>query len=158
MEKELGITLVGFLSMGHDSIRSTPPPLPLPTSGLLDDVELRWALSSTSKQLEENVDRFLCPVLLKVGSPHEAVRAKVMQMLSNINVRIKSDQELRLPVSLLFDQLLNPQVPAIVKNFTMIYLDMGFTRLPLEVCPFTPPPLAILPQLRCVLFYSSRTN
>lgn len=80
-------------------------------------------------------------MLLKLASPHESVRAKVMQMLSNINVRIKSDQVLRLPVSAIFEQLLSPQVQAIVKNFTIIYLDMGYSRLPLEE------KLVLLPKL-----------
>ena len=119
--------------------------------------------------------RFLCPVLLKLASPHEGVRGKVcgfiffpfffqgnlaqspfvvvcyirdfgrdfqvMQMLSNINVRVKSDQVLKLPVTALYDQLLNPQISAIVKNFSVIYLDMGYVRLPLEE------KLALLPKL-----------
>ena len=108
--------------------------------------------------------RFLCPVLLKLASPHEGVRGKVcgfiyfpfvvvcyirdfgrdfqvMQMLSNINVRVKSDQVLKLPVTALYEQLLNPQISAIVKNFSIIYLDMGYVRLPLEE------KLALLPKL-----------
>lgn len=44
---------------------------------LLDNVELRFALADTDAQLEKTLNTFLCPVLLKLASPTEAVRSKV---------------------------------------------------------------------------------
>jgi len=48
-----------------------------PLAELLDNVELRFALAETDAQLEKTLATFLCPVLLKLASPVEAVRAKV---------------------------------------------------------------------------------
>ena len=44
---------------------------------LLDNVELRFALADSDAQLEKTLNTFLCPVLLKLASPAENVRAKV---------------------------------------------------------------------------------
>lgn len=49
----------------------------LPLIELLDNVELRFALADTDAQLEKTLNTFLCPVLLKLASPTEAVRSKV---------------------------------------------------------------------------------
>lgn len=44
---------------------------------LLDNVELRFALAESDAQLEKTLNTFLCPMLLKLASPAENVRAKV---------------------------------------------------------------------------------
>jgi hypothetical protein len=44
---------------------------------LLDNVELRFALAESDVQLEKTLNTFLCPMLLKLASPAENVRAKV---------------------------------------------------------------------------------
>jgi hypothetical protein len=36
----------------------------------------------------------------------------------------------------LLDQYIDPEIPAMVKNFNIIYLEMGFSRAPLEVCAY----------------------
>lgn len=60
-------------------------------------------------------------------------RNKVLEILAHINKRVKPQPSILLPVKDLLDQYLDPEVPAIVKNFSIIYLEMGFYRLPLEV-------------------------
>ena len=43
---------------------------------------MRFALAETDPQLEKTLNTFLCPILLKLASPVEAVRSKV-PFLSN---------------------------------------------------------------------------
>ena len=50
MEKEIGNSILALCLFLQDPNLSFSPEL-------LENVELRWALSETSKQLEENVDR-----------------------------------------------------------------------------------------------------
>lgn len=44
---------------------------------LLERVFLRVASAETDDQLEKSVKTFLCPLLLKVASPHQEVKNKV---------------------------------------------------------------------------------
>lgn len=44
---------------------------------LLERVFLRVASAETDDQLEKTVKTFLCPLLLKVASPHQEVKNKV---------------------------------------------------------------------------------
>ncbi|CAO3688224.1 unnamed protein product [Rhizopus microsporus] len=48
---------------------------------LLENVELKLALSTTDAQLEKNIQLFLPPVLLKLASTDAAVKQKVMTIL-----------------------------------------------------------------------------
>ncbi|KAG0347308.1 hypothetical protein BG005_000251 [Podila minutissima] len=98
---------------------------------LLDNVELRFALADTDAQLEKTLNTFLCPVLLKLASPTEAVRSKVVGILTHVNKRVRPKPAIQLPVASLLQQFTtNPSV--MVKNFTLIYIEMGFERIPLE--------------------------
>ncbi|ORX62567.1 ARM repeat-containing protein [Hesseltinella vesiculosa] len=99
---------------------------------LLEKVELKLAMSSTDDQLQRTVSTFLPPVLLKLASPHEQTRKKVMELLAHINKRVKSNQAIELPFDVLLDQYCDPQISAFVKNFTIIYLDMGMKRFDAE--------------------------
>lgn len=45
---------------------------------LLENVELRFALADTNERFEKSVGTFLVPVLVKLDSPHDAVRNKVL--------------------------------------------------------------------------------
>ncbi|KAF9430239.1 hypothetical protein BGZ94_007776 [Podila epigama] len=94
---------------------------------LLDNVELRFALAETDAQLEKTLKTFLCPVLLKLASPVEAI----IGILTHINKRVRSKSAVQLPVDALLQQFSTNDV-AMVRNFTLIYIEMGFERLPLE--------------------------
>ncbi|KAI1309120.1 hypothetical protein EDD11_004131 [Mortierella claussenii] len=107
---------------------------------LLDNVELRFALAETDAQLEKTLNTFLCPVLLKLASPAENIRAKVVGILTHINKRVRPKPAIKLPVSPLLLQFTS-STSVLVKNFTLIYIEMGFERIPLE------DRLAALPQL-----------
>ena len=55
--------------------------------------------AETDEQLETVIKKFLCPVLLKLSSPEENVRKKVMELLVHFNKRVKSRPNLQLPVA-----------------------------------------------------------
>lgn len=55
---------------------------------LLERVLFRLGTAETDEQLEATVIKFLTPVLLKITSPHEAVRCKVNDN-GNSFIRIK---------------------------------------------------------------------
>ncbi|KAF9401765.1 hypothetical protein BGX21_000669 [Mortierella sp. AD011] len=107
---------------------------------LLDNVELRFALAETDPQLEKTLNTFLCPILLKLASPVEVVRSKVIAILTHINKRVRPKPDISLPVTALLQQF-STNTSVLVKNFTLIYIEIGFERISLE------DKLTALPQL-----------
>lgn len=77
-------------------------------TALLERVFLRVGSAETDEQLENTVDKFLCPVLLKLASTEENVRKKVMELLVHINKRVKSRPNLQLPVADLMNLYQDP--------------------------------------------------
>ncbi|KAF9112407.1 hypothetical protein BGX27_003449 [Mortierella sp. AM989] len=71
---------------------------------LLENVEMRFAIAESDSQLEKTVNTFLCPVLLKLASPAENVRSKVIAILTHINKRVRPKPEIKLPVTALLQQ------------------------------------------------------
>ena len=96
---------------------------------LLERVFMRLGSTSTDDQLEEFTKKFLTPVLLKLASPNEDIKKKVLELLAQINRLLKSRECVQLPVEGLFLQYQDPQCTQFVRNFTILYLKMGFTRL-----------------------------
>ncbi|CAG8760942.1 15425_t:CDS:2, partial [Racocetra persica] len=98
---------------------------------LLEKVEFRLALAETDAQLEKILDAFLSPILLKLASSHEVVRTKVMSVLTHINKRTRSKNDIKLPLNPLLDLVCTDKVTqsAFVKNFAIIYLEMAYFRL-----------------------------
>jgi proteasome component ECM29 len=66
--------------------------------------------------------------LLKLASTDAAVKQKVMTILSHVNKRVKTNNNIKLPFDALLAQFTNSQVSAFVKNFTLIYLEMSASR------------------------------
>lgn len=71
------------------------PPLKITTMAeaelsLINKVDLRIALADTDAKLTSQLDVFLPPLILKLASPHTAVRTKVIGICQHINTRIKS--------------------------------------------------------------------
>uniref|UniRef100_A0A8C0J6E6 Ecm29 proteasome adaptor and scaffold n=1 Tax=Chelonoidis abingdonii TaxID=106734 RepID=A0A8C0J6E6_CHEAB len=83
-------------------------------------------------QLQNIILKFLPPVLLKLSSTQEGVRKKVMELLVHLNKRIKSRPKIQLPVETLLVQYQDPAAVSFVTNFTIIYVKMGYPRLPVE--------------------------
>ncbi|XP_063311357.1 proteasome adapter and scaffold protein ECM29 [Pelobates fuscus] len=98
----------------------------------LERVFLRLGHAETDEQLQSIISKFLPPVLLKLSSAQEGVRKKVMELLVHLNKRIKSRPKIQLPVETLLVQYQDPAAVSFVTNFTIIYIKMGFPRLPIE--------------------------
>ncbi|CAO3594598.1 unnamed protein product [Absidia cylindrospora] len=96
---------------------------------LLENVELKLAMCNTDAQLEKTIGVFLPPVLLKLSSPHEQTRKKVMDILSHINKRTKFNENVKLPFDSLLAQFSDDKISTFVKNFTIIYLDLSVKRM-----------------------------
>ena len=94
----------------------------------------------------------LSGLLLKVGSADAAVRTRTLGILSHVNKRLKACPTVQLPVAELVRQLwvargwpslereyanatatAKNTAVAMVKNVTLVYLEMGLPRAPLEV-------------------------
>ncbi|KAI4699729.1 hypothetical protein J4E81_004757 [Alternaria sp. BMP 2799] len=95
---------------------------------LVGKVEMRIALASSEKKLEELLKVYLSPLLLKLGSDSVAVRNKVISICQHINTRIKS-QDIKLPVSALLKQYKeNPDI-SLIRHFDILYIQQGISRL-----------------------------
>uniref|UniRef100_A0A8C5X4T0 Ecm29 proteasome adaptor and scaffold n=1 Tax=Malurus cyaneus samueli TaxID=2593467 RepID=A0A8C5X4T0_9PASS len=101
-------------------------------SNQLERVFLRLGHAETDEQLQNIISKFLPPVLLKLSSTQEGVRKKVMELLVHLNKRIKSRPKIQLPVETLLVQYQDPSAVSFVTNFTIIYVKMGYPRLPVE--------------------------
>ncbi|XP_039184910.1 proteasome adapter and scaffold protein ECM29 isoform X2 [Crotalus tigris] len=101
-------------------------------SDQLERVFLRLGHAETDEQLQNIISKFLPPVLLKLSSTQEGVRKKVMELLVHLNKRIKSRPKIQLPVETLLVQYQDPSAVSFVTNFTIIYVKMGYPRLPVE--------------------------
>ncbi|KAG6456419.1 hypothetical protein O3G_MSEX009728 [Manduca sexta] len=97
---------------------------------LLDRVFLRLGNADTDEQLEGCLGRFLPPVILKLSSPHEQVRTKVMELLVHVNKRVKCRTSVQLPVQTLLQLYKDPISNSFIINFSIIYITLGFPRLP----------------------------
>jgi proteasome component ECM29 len=89
---------------------------------------LRLGSANTDEQLENTVNKFLAPVLLKITSPHEPVRRKVMEILTHINKRLKSLPQIIISLEPLLKQYQDSE-SSFLLNFAIIYITMGFPRL-----------------------------
>ena len=98
---------------------------------LLERVLLKLGLSDTDEQLEQQLNKFLGPVLLKIVSPSEEVRKKVMEILTHVNKRLKSRPEVKLdlvPILKHYQESSN----SFLINFAIIYITIGFPRLDIQ--------------------------
>lgn len=80
------------------------------------------------EQLEQQLNKFLGPVLLKITSPSEDVRKKVMEILTHVNKRLKSRSEVKIdlvPILKHYQESSN----SFLINFAIIYITLGYPRL-----------------------------
>ncbi|KAH8402377.1 hypothetical protein KR009_011602, partial [Drosophila setifemur] len=105
---------------------------------LLERVLLRLGNADSDDKLEATVGKFLAPVILKMNSPHTSVRTKasgglkVVEVLTHIKRRLSSRGQVQIPVEALLDQYAAEDSSMFLKNFAIIFIAMGFPRLPLE--------------------------
>ena len=98
----------------------------------VDEVLFKIAMSNTDEALVSALKKHLAPTLIKLSSQNEAVRKKVMELLVHVNKRVKNNDNVQLPMEALLQQYCDPSASSFVINFTIIYLKMGFPRLPLD--------------------------
>ncbi|XP_030379976.1 proteasome-associated protein ECM29 homolog [Scaptodrosophila lebanonensis] len=99
---------------------------------LLERVLLRLGCAETDEKLESTVAKFLPPVILKINSPHELVRTKVVEVLTHIKRRLTSRGQVKIPVEELLNLYGAPESTTFLKNFAIIFIAMGYSRLPLD--------------------------
>uniref|UniRef100_A0A1I8PQ69 Proteasome-associated protein ECM29 homolog n=1 Tax=Stomoxys calcitrans TaxID=35570 RepID=A0A1I8PQ69_STOCA len=99
---------------------------------LLERVLLRLGCADTDDKLEACVGRFLTPVILKITSPHDTVRNKVVEVLTHIKRRLSSRPLVQIPVEALIDQYKASANSPFLQNFAIIFITMGYPRLNLE--------------------------
>ncbi|CRK95076.1 CLUMA_CG008554, isoform A [Clunio marinus] len=98
---------------------------------LLERVLLKLGLADTDEQLEMQLNKFLGPVLLKIVSPSEDVRKKVMEILTHVNKRLKSRGEVKLDLIPLLKHYQESSNSFLI-NFAIIYITLGFPRLDIQ--------------------------
>ncbi|XP_050090264.1 proteasome-associated protein ECM29 homolog [Anopheles aquasalis] len=98
---------------------------------LLERVLLRLGYADTDEQLQTTITKFLTPVLIKITSPNENVRKKVMEILTHINKRLKSRNQIQIPLAPLLTQYQQANSLFLI-NFAIIYITMGFPRMTVE--------------------------
>ncbi|KAF2280667.1 ARM repeat-containing protein [Westerdykella ornata] len=96
---------------------------------LVGSVEFRIAAASTDRKLEQLLDKFLAPLLLKLASEHLAVRNKVISVCQHINKRILPPQEIKLPVRKLLVQFKEHSHVPLIRHFDILYIQQGIARL-----------------------------
>ncbi|TPX39274.1 hypothetical protein SeLEV6574_g07344 [Synchytrium endobioticum] len=95
---------------------------------LLEAVEFRFALADTAAKFQDQIMIYLAPVLLKLDSPHASVKTMVTTICGHVNKRLKSDPSINIPLSAILDLWTSTTVTNFVRNFALIYLEIGFAR------------------------------
>ena len=90
------------------------------------------ATTETDEALGRVLNKHLASCLVKLSSSEESVRKKVMELLVHVNKRVKNNENVQLPIEALLQQYQDPSVSSFVTNFTIIYIKMGFPRMPLD--------------------------
>lgn len=96
---------------------------------LIDKVELRIALADSDSKLQNTLNTYLPPLLLKLGSEYAASRNKVIAICQHVNTRIKP-RNIHLPVEALLNQFRDHPNSSLIRHFDLLYVQLGFTRLP----------------------------
>ncbi|KAK6350845.1 proteasome component M29, variant 2 [Orbilia javanica] len=105
---------------------------------LLKNVENRIVFAQNDAALQTILKTFLCPMLLKLESPHAAVREKTISICQHVNTRVKPSG-IQLPVAALLTQFQSPNSGLLLKNFDLMYIQRGLERVPAdELKPLLP--------------------
>ncbi|CAK0785632.1 hypothetical protein CVIRNUC_008843 [Coccomyxa viridis] len=93
----------------------------------LDRVLTRLALTEES-HLEQVLSRLMPIVIGQLKSGHHRTRAKVLELLSHVNKRVKGHDEIKLPLLPLLEVYNRSDAPPLVRNFSLVYVEMAFER------------------------------
>ncbi|KAK4773586.1 hypothetical protein SAY87_028605 [Trapa incisa] len=111
------------------------------TEELLDRMLTRLALCDDSK-LEALLSKLLPLSISSLSSSSQAVRGKVLEILSHVNKRVKHQPEIGLPLSDLWRIYSETNVALIVRNFCILYIEMAFERVDMKEKEMMAPTLA----------------
>ncbi|KAA8915665.1 hypothetical protein TRICI_002177 [Trichomonascus ciferrii] len=106
--------------------------------GLVNKVELKLILAKDDK-LGSLLGVYLCPLLLKLNSPHETVRKKVVEICQHIDERLRSRyvygainqpitniySSIELPIEALINQFKDPTITGnkyMMQTFDLMYI------------------------------------
>ncbi|KAF2671482.1 ARM repeat-containing protein [Microthyrium microscopicum] len=96
---------------------------------LVEKLEMRIALAQDDKKLQAILLTFLPPLLLKLDSPHLAVRNKTISVCQHITLRLESPS-VQLPAAALINQLKQDGHTPLFRHFNTKYARLGIARLP----------------------------
>lgn len=90
---------------------------------LVNKVELKFILAEKDDKLQSLLKVYLAPLLLKLNSPHEKVRNKVVDTCKHINERLKSST-IALPVEALLTQFADPAIKGkgLMQSFDLMFV------------------------------------
>lgn len=95
---------------------------------LVEKVDLRFALADTEDKFQNVLTTFLPPLLLKLASPHEAVRKQVFESIKNILQRLGSLPSVEVPVLRLIEQAKSPNCNGTVALYSLLFASKGVDR------------------------------
>ncbi|ERM99116.1 proteasome-associated protein ECM29 homolog isoform X2 [Amborella trichopoda] len=98
---------------------------------MLDHMLTRLALTDDSK-LETVLSKLLPYCISSLSLPLPSIRQKVMEILTHINKRVKHQPSIRLPLFDLWKLCVGVDTGPFVRNFCIVYIEMGFDRLTTE--------------------------
>lgn len=142
---------------------------------LLNKAEFRIALAEDDSQLEKCINIYLCPIILKLGSPYSEVRKKVLQIIQAIIPRINAAKLIKLPSVQLLDQAKNPSVSektdtSSIRLYSLLFVSRFFDRLDLQdlrtilpkvcdqICTYQPSVSARLFNILCKALYKLKSS
>ncbi|CAM6051034.1 unnamed protein product [Sphagnum compactum] len=98
---------------------------------VLDRMLTRLALTQDT-QLEKVLSKLLPLAISRLGSSHHPTRLKVMEILTHINKRVKDQVSIKLPLIDLLKLYQSPDAVPMVRNFSIVYIEMAFERSTVE--------------------------
>ncbi|MCO5551057.1 hypothetical protein L7F22_004554 [Adiantum nelumboides] len=104
-------------------------------------------LALTEDEKLENVLAKLLPFAISCLATRQSTRQKVMDILMHINKRVKDQPSIKLPLRELLALYQNEKSEPIVKNFSLVYLEMAFDRHPKDDLDLAPELLKNLSQV-----------
>lgn len=117
---------------GSSSASALPEKSESEKEEMLDRMLTRLALCEDSN-LQNLLSKLLPLSISFLSSNSTPVRNKVIEILSHVNKRVKHQLDIGLPLSELWNLYIEPNAAPMVKNFCIVYVEMAFERVQIEV-------------------------
>ncbi|PVU96690.1 hypothetical protein BB561_001017 [Smittium simulii] len=89
---------------------------------ILETIELKFGLADSKEKIQALINSFLIPLLNKLETGSQTIKNKLFKIFAHINLVIKNEAEIILPISDLFELLEKKEQNTLTFNFTCIYL------------------------------------